>query len=439
MDPQMSSLRTGNNMATAATGGHMMAPDDPDSPMNWPLYRRLYTSMAAFAFAFSTTFGATAYTVGLKGVATEFGVEPHVAVLGFSVYLFGIFFAPIYTPHISERVGRTPVYFVGTFLSALFIIGAGWTQSFASLIVTRFFAGFFAGPNVVLIEGTFADIWAARTTNTYYAFLGFAQYFGAACGPLILGFIVPVTSWRWTQYITLMIQAAVLLFAIGVPETYQREIIRRRARRAGLPHGLAPAASGTTLIEMARHTLINPIIMLYSEPIVIGITLYLGLCFGIVFQWFITVPAVLNMVYDYTLQQIGLAFISAIIGSVMAALTSILIEQIVVRILARRNANLTIENRLIPAMIGGFFILASLFWVGNTAAPTFNSLVPITGTGVYVYGNLLVIISLIPYIFDAYLPQGTLSALTAMACFRLAMAGVVPLVILQFFMNATGK
>lgn len=39
--------------------------------------------------------------------------------------------------------------------------------------------------------------------------------------------------------------------------------------------------------------------------------------------------------------------------------------------------------------------------------------------------------SSIAYLFDAYTPPGTLSALTAAACFRLAMAGFLPLVIIQ--------
>jgi MFS transporter, DHA1 family, multidrug resistance protein len=240
-----------------------------------------------------------------------------------------------------------------------------------------------------------------------------------------------------------MVQLAVLLFAVGVPETYQREIIRVRARRAGVPHKLAPAASGVTIASIVQVTVIHPFVMLFTEPVVAAITLYLGLNFAVVFQWFITVPVVLSSVYSYTPQQVGLAFTSAIIGSLLAALTSIIIEQFTTRVVfqSKRLSGrmIAIEHRLYPAMLGGFFIIASLFWIGNTAAPTFNSLVPITGTGVYVYGNLLVLISLIPYIFDAYPPRGTLSALTVMACFRLAAAGVIPLVIIQFFTNATGK
>lgn len=40
-------------------------------------------------------------------------------------------------------------------------------------------------------------------------------------------------------------------------------------------------------------------------------------------------------------------------------------------------------------------------------------------------------ISLVTYLFDAYPPAGTLAALTAAACTRIAFAGIIPLVIVQ--------
>ena len=47
--------------------------------------------------------------------------------------------------------------------------------------------------------------------------------------------------------------------------------------------------------------------------------------------------------------------------------------------------------------------------------------------------------SIIPYIFDAYPPAGTLAALTAAASGRLLFAGALPLAILPFFVGVTPK
>lgn len=76
----------------------------------------------------------------------EFNVSMTVATLGFSLYLLGVAFAPVLTPHLSEKFGRSPVYLVSLPLFALFTLGAGYSNSFGALAVCRFFAGFFGGP-----------------------------------------------------------------------------------------------------------------------------------------------------------------------------------------------------------------------------------------------------------------------------------------------------
>jgi DHA1 family multidrug resistance protein-like MFS transporter len=104
------------------------------------------------------------------------------AIAGFSLYLFGIAFAPIYTPHLSEKYGRTPVYMAALPLWMLFVLGTGLAQNFTTVAVCRFLAGAAGGPALVLIEGTFADVWSAAVTGRYYAVLTGASYVGAACG-----------------------------------------------------------------------------------------------------------------------------------------------------------------------------------------------------------------------------------------------------------------
>ncbi|KAI4147259.1 MAG: hypothetical protein L6R39_003172 [Caloplaca ligustica] len=424
-----------------SVGHHLMDPHDPENPQNWPFWRKIYASTVATSFAFAVAFGVTSLTVGIQGVMMHFHVSMTVATLGLSLTLLGIAFAPIITPHLSERFGRSPVYFVSLALFALFILGAGFSRSFGALATCRFFAGFFGGPCLVLIEGTFADVWSPRITVTYYSFLSLASYVGAGCAPLILGFVVSAEDWRWTQYVTLMVAFAAYLLGIGVPETYPREILRMRARRAGSDINLPKAESGVTLGEMAQTTLFTPLAMAVSEPLVIMITLYLSLNFAVLFQWFIAVPAVLNLVYGFTLSQAGLAFIAAIVGALVSTLTSNLIEGLSNRRDACTNtANMApLEYRLFPAIAGSFGMVASLFWIGFSAKPTIDALVPIVGTGVYVWSSMSILTALVSYIFDAFPAKGTLSALTLMASTRIICAAWLPLVIIQMIMGLQGQ
>ncbi|KAF2713124.1 MFS general substrate transporter [Pleomassaria siparia CBS 279.74] len=422
---------------TSDMPSHSLGADDPANPMNWPTHRKIFTSAVAWAMAFTVAFGLTSYTAGITEIVDAFDISLTQAISGFSLYLFGIFFAPIYTPHLSERYGRSIVYLISIFCCGLFNLGVALSKSYTSLALCRFFAGLAGGPCLVLIEGTFADIWSAETTNTYYAFLGIASYFGAATGPVVGNFVVQAGSWRWSSYTTLLLILLTFAFGIGMPETYGREIPRRRNKARGLaPPSQAPAESGITIAQMATVTILNPLKQLALEPIVVMISFTLALNWSVTFQWFITVPVVLQTVYGFTPQRAGLAFIGAIGGAALAALCTIGIEQAISK---SSNKPMAIERRLVPAMYGGVMMTGSLFWVGWTADPKINYLSPIFGTAIFIWGGLSVLISLVTYLFDAYPPAGTLSALTAAACVRIAAAGIIPLVIVPAFTNLGGN
>lgn len=120
--------------------------------------------------------------MGIQDVIAEFDVSMTAAILGLSLFFLGTVATPMMTPHLSERFGRKPVYFGTLFIFALFILGAGYARTFTALAVCRFFAGFFGGPNLILIEGTFADVWSAEVTHTFYTVLTLSSYVGVASG-----------------------------------------------------------------------------------------------------------------------------------------------------------------------------------------------------------------------------------------------------------------
>lgn len=70
-----------------------------------------------------------------------------------------------------------------------------------------------------LIEGTFADVWSARVTVTYYSVLTLASFTGTGAGPIIGGFLYGYGGWRWTQWIVLILGTGAFLFGVAMPET----------------------------------------------------------------------------------------------------------------------------------------------------------------------------------------------------------------------------
>ena len=170
--------------------------------------------------------------------------------------------------------------------------------------------------------------------------------------------------------------------------------MRRRAKLNGQSDQMMEAASGVTLGAMLQITLFTPMKMLLAEPIVILVTLYLGFNFAVIFQFFITVPAVLEGVYGFEVQHVGIAFVAAIVGALLAASTCIIIDRLTwpKQMGKSTDGMVAVEYRLYPAMIGGFLITASLFWIGWTAG-TVSWPSPVLGTMLYVWGNLMVLVS----------------------------------------------
>ncbi|KAJ3006921.1 hypothetical protein HKX48_009409 [Thoreauomyces humboldtii] len=425
-----------------AGSGHVPIPlTDPDHPQNWPVLKRVYATAASFLFAFSSAFGATCYTAGVADLQKDMGISMMEAVWGFSIYLFAIILSPIVVPHLSERLGRTAVYRGSVPFFAIFTVGAALSRTLPELLAARFFAGLFAGPSLVLIEGSFADIWSADSTVSYYAVLTSASFVGAALGPWVGGFLVDAGNWRWCQWVTLAVSIGSMLFGYAIPETYAREILRRRLRCRGLEVRIPPALSGVTIRQMVQTTLFNPLRQLLTEPIVVLITLYLAYNFAVVFSFFISVPVVLSATYGFGVVHIGWAFTAAAAGALLAMVTSILIEKATP--IMRRSSQTaqglpSIECRLIPAMVGSILVPGSLFLIAWTASPHIDSAAPVIGTLFYVWGNAMVLTGFVSYLFDAYPAAGTLSALTVAACVRLGAAGGMSLAIVPIIVKLGG-
>lgn len=63
---------------------------------------------------------------------------------------------------LSEQYGRSIVYKITAPAYILFTLGAGLSESFASLVICRFFAGLCSGPVLAVGSGTNADLYLPK-------------------------------------------------------------------------------------------------------------------------------------------------------------------------------------------------------------------------------------------------------------------------------------
>ncbi len=141
--------------------------------------------------------------------------------------------------------------------------------------------------------------------------------------------------------------------------------------------------------------------MLTTEPIVLFFSLYVASNFGILYCFFAAVPYVFKSVYDFDSGQVGLTFISICVGCLLATATvwasDVFIYQKKMRIHGAhgkgRNGALPPEERLYPAMVGGFGIPLALFWVAWTSRANIHWISPVMAVLPFAWGNLCVFVS----------------------------------------------
>ena len=83
---------------------------------------------------------------------------------------------------LSETLGRRAVYFSCLPIFAFFTIGAGFSKTFASLVICRFFAGVFGSPALSVGAGTNADLYPPSKRGPATCFFVVAPFLGPVLG-----------------------------------------------------------------------------------------------------------------------------------------------------------------------------------------------------------------------------------------------------------------
>jgi MFS family permease len=153
----------------------------------------VYSTPLMHCLTIFRTFGSSVYTPAYQEVAKHFGVSNVAALLGVSLYVVGLGFGPILAAPISETYGRRIVYRVSLPLSMLFTLGAGFSKSFATLLVCRFLAGTTGSPVLAVGAGTNADLFPPKARAAATSCFLLAPFLGPALGCVVLNTFVHIT------------------------------------------------------------------------------------------------------------------------------------------------------------------------------------------------------------------------------------------------------
>jgi len=185
---------------------------------------------------------------------------------------------------------------------------------------------------------------------------------------------------------------------------------------------------------------LRPTKMLFTEPIVSFLSIYVAFNFAVLFMFFASVPYVFEGVYHFDRGITGLVFLAIGIGCTLAVPTCILFDRLIwqpeyAKCIREGKEGVAPEHRLWAAMAGAFGIPIGLFWFAWSAKADVHWIVPIIAIIPFAWGNLCLYITVCFYLIDTYAALTAASAIAANGLLRYIMGATFPLFTTQMYMK----
>ncbi|KAJ3921057.1 MFS polyamine transporter [Lentinula edodes] len=419
-------------------------PQDPHNPQNWTVLRKWLLTILCAGMTINVTFASSAPSAATSRIIEQFGISDEVSYLVTSVFLLGYVFGPFVFGPGSEWFGRKPVLVLGMSAYTLFILGQVFAPNIQTLLVTRFFSGFFAVAPLTIGGGLLADIWSAGGRGPATSVFAASVFLGPVLGPLVGGFVAESKlKWNWIFWVMFIFAgASTLAMVVFLPETYAPVLLLRKAKKMR-KEAETPEIAKTiyaehekqdfTLGPLLHRTLFRPFQMLLLEPILVLVTVYLSIVYGVLYALFEAFPVIFVERHGFTLSQNGLIFIGVGIGSTLGALTNFYFSLQYSKHIDHWKGFPPAEYRLYGAMVGGPALVVGAFWLGWTGEyASVHWAVPAVATIVLGFAISLIFMSFLSYLIDTYLMYSA-SAFAANTTIRSLVAAAFPLFTVQMY------
>lgn len=425
-----------------------------DSPFRWSRKRKNTCLVLSCAATWAAAYSAGSYSIASGPLTERFGVSDEVFQTGITIWCVGFAISPMCLAPLSELCGRRPVFLFSGFMFFVAQIGCAVTESFAGMLVARFFVGAGASTFATMVGGVVSDVWHAEDRNTPMATYSASALAGTGFGPLLTGFIIGRTTWKWVFWhqiicLGIIMSAIVVLFK----ETRGSVLLSRKAKKINkyldqLQKDLVPAqtqqketnaqglpdlsrryvveadASRSSLTHLLYLSLTTPFKLLITEPVVFFFSLWAAFAWACLYMTLNVVPLVFSTNHDFVTEQQGAVFAALVVGVLLALALSIIQESI-----AKRKFPKLLqapEGRLYFACLEAALLPIGLFWFGWSSFSSVPWIVPCLALATAMAGIFQIYLCVFNYLADTY-HRFASSALACQSFCRNILAGVFPL------------
>lgn len=385
---------------------------DPQNPKNMAVWRKWYITITGGLLLLNATFASSAPSGVVVQLIEEFHMSQEVATLAISLFVAGYCVGPLFWGPLSEQYGRRIVFLIGFGFYTCFQVGCALSPNTGSILVFRLLGGIFAAAPMTNSGAILSDIWDAKSRGKAMSLFTIAPFAGPAIGPTVGGYItVAGASWRWVFWVlTIYAGVCFLQIVFTIPETYEPILLVKKAvqrrKETGDERYYAPfERNKLSFTKRLEHILARPFRILFREPMLIAITLYMSFVYGCIYLLFEAYPIVFTEGHGLNYGASGLVFLPIPIGGALAIAAYLLYFNPRYERAVEQYAPNPVppEKRLEMSLPAGPIFALSFFWFGWTSYPSISYWAPMMSGLAMGLSVQFIFLSLFNYIIDAYL------------------------------------
>lgn len=239
-------------------------------------------------------------------------------VLLVTIWELGEAAGPLLIGSLSELFGRSPVVHTANVLFVATLVLATAAPTLGFLIVTRALTGAAVAINV-LGPAIIGDMYIPEQRGTAMSMIMFAPLLGSSIGPAFSGAAIESLNWRIIIFVCAVLAAVFYSITfVFFRETYKPAILRRRAakllRGGGGDDGVVSEEDKPEAAKDSRKLLwvsiSRPFTVLFSSGVIAAISFYISIMFSHFYVAAITMPRIIEDIYQLSPTAAGLSFFS---------------------------------------------------------------------------------------------------------------------------------
>lgn len=402
--------------------------NDPEDPRNWPLKKKTYIVLFASIYTLIAPVGSSIISPALSEIAVEFNIKSNVVLaMIVSIQVLAWAFGPLLIAPLSEedRFGRKFILDISCWMSFFFNLGCAFSQNTYQMLIFRFIGGLFSSTPLNVAPAVVSDLFDAKSRNLSLAGVFLLPLLGPVLAPVIGGYIVQYSYWRWTLYVICIFNGVIaLLGTFFYKESYAPTLLKKKAAKLRKVtgnqnlHTIYEISNGETTLDKLKLTTTRPIKLLFTHPLVIGLGSFLAVVYALMYLMIVTFQSIFRDIYGFDKGTIGLMYLPMGIGFIVGVIFwTFMLEKVYTYLTEKNNGVAKPEFRL-PCLVvnTGFLIPLSLLWYGWSVEKQLHWIMPAIGTGLFGFSFCCVFQALLAVLIDSI--KFAASAVAAAAVFR---------------------